>query len=83
MPETKKSSASPRPRCRETEEQHYRYSSLWNHEQEWLPWQSNGQGHGLKQHRVTGGGHVEEAVDHNQQPQKKIKGISSRQWARR
>jgi hypothetical protein len=58
------------------------YSPLWNREREWLLWQSSGRGHGLRAHKVTGGGHVEEAVDREHKPRKKIIAISSRQWER-
>jgi hypothetical protein len=50
---------------------------------EWLPWQSNGLAHGLKTHRVTGGGIVEEAEDNPKGRRKKIKAVSSRQFAGR
>jgi hypothetical protein len=76
-------SASPRPQSRETEGREYpQYSPLWNREREWLPWKSNAQEHGLKSHRVTPGGYVEEVGDDPIVRRKKIKAVSSRQWGR-
>lgn len=73
---------SSRPQRRRNESEAAPYSPLWCRERAWLPWQTEGRGHGLRAHRVTGGGHIEEAEDREPQPRKKIKGISSRQWGR-
>jgi hypothetical protein len=54
------------------------YAPLWSRKPEWLPWTSNGLEHGVKAHRVTPGGYVEEVGD-RAPDRKKIKGISSRQ----
>ena len=74
-------STSSLPQCVRTKGEAYPYSALWERKREWLPWKSNDQERGLKAHRVTPGGYLEEAGD-RQQPRKKIKAISSRQWER-
>ena len=55
------------------------YSSRWEPKRAWLPWKSDGREHGLRAHRVSLGGHVDEAHDIIHQ-RKKPKVISSRQW---
>ena len=80
VPDDSLVSTCPPPQSGDTKGEECRYSPLWRQKKEWLPWQSNDQERGLKAHRVTGGGHIEEADDNPIVRRKKIKGISSRQW---
>jgi len=50
-----------RPQSRSTEEIQYPYSPMWETERKWLPWVSDGLEHGLKAHRVSPGGNIEES----------------------
>jgi hypothetical protein len=79
MPDSSLATTYSRPQCRSTEEIKYPYSPLWERKRVWLPWKSDDLERGLRAHRVTGGGYIEEAGDRQQTP-KKIKGVSSRQW---
>jgi hypothetical protein len=81
LTEERRVATVPRSQNRATEDKECRYSPLFLRKKAWLPWQSNGQEHGFKSHRVTGGGFVEVAND-NPQQRRKIKGVSSRQWER-
>jgi len=81
LPDDSLASTCSRPKCRSTKGEAYPYSPLWERKREWLPWKSNDQERGLKAHRATPGGYIEEAGD-NSLGRKKIKGISSRQWGR-
>jgi len=78
MTDSMETSTCPPPQRGDTEGEECRYSPLWSQKRAWLPWQSEGQEHGLKAHRVTGGGVVGD--DNPQIRRKKIKGVSSRQW---
>ncbi|MGD0953751.1 MAG: hypothetical protein ABR985_15410 [Methanotrichaceae archaeon] len=82
MPDTSEASTCSRPQCRSTKGEAYPYSALWQHGSDWLPWKSEGLEHGLKPHRVTQAGYVEEHGD-RAPSRKKIKGVSSRQWGGR
>jgi hypothetical protein len=70
------------PRRVRTKSEACEYAPLWSRKLEWLPWTSNGLERGIKAHKATSGGYVEEAGDRAPN-RKKIKGISSRQWERR
>lgn len=82
MPDASEASACSRPQRRSTKGKGYPYSSLWRHESDWLPWKSDGLEHGLKAHRVSQSGYIEEDGD-RAPSRKKIKGVSSRQWEER
>lgn len=80
MVEQAEVSTCSRPQSRNTKEIPYPYSPLWEREREWLLWRTDRLEHGLKAHRVTPGGHIEEAEDNPIVRKKKIKGVSSQQW---
>lgn len=69
---------------RNTDEIPYlQYLPLWERKPEWLPsWQSDNREREIRAHRVTSGGHIDEADDNPIIRRKKIKGLSSRQWER-
>ena len=82
MPDASGNSAHSRPQSRRTKGGERRYVPRWNVEKEWLPWSSNGLEHGLRKHRVSPSGEVEEVSDLIPEPKKVRKCISSRQWGR-
>ena len=71
-----------RPQSGRTEGGECQYSPRWNLKKEWLPWSSNGLEHGLKKHRVSPSGEVEEVSDPTPEPKKVRKSISRQQWER-
>lgn len=77
--------ACSRPQSRNTEGGAYRppYSAVWETKGEWLPWSSGGCEHGIKAHRVSKAGYIEEVGDRAATPRKRIKSVSSRQWEKR
>lgn len=60
-----------------------RYSPLWQHKKSWLPTKAGEREIGLRPHRVSLGGIVEEYCQSLCAPKKKPKGISTRAWGGR
>ncbi len=83
MPDDSNDPTCSPPQCGSTKSEAAAYSPLWSRKRAWLPWQTEGRGHGLKAYHVTGGGHIEEVADRERPQRKKIKGISLRQWEQR